>query len=104
MSESKYEMIICIVNSGFADQVMDASREAGATGGTIIRGRGTANSEAEEMFHIKIQPEKEIVMIIVPESIKDNVLHKIYKDAVLNSFHYIVANLRPIELTEGVDN
>ena len=102
MSESKYEMIICIVNSGFADQVMDASREAGATGGTIIRGRGTANSEAEEMFHIKIQPEKEIVMIIVPESIKDNVIHKIYKDAGLNSPGQGIAFSLPVDKTAGL--
>ena len=42
-----YELVICIVNSGFAGEVMDAAKDAGAGGGTIIRGRGTAAKEAE---------------------------------------------------------
>ena len=37
----KFEVIICIVNSGFSDEVMDAARKAGAKGGTVLRGRGT---------------------------------------------------------------
>ena len=52
MDERKYEMILCIVNAGFSGLVMDAAKEAGAKGGTLLRGRGTANREAEEFFHI----------------------------------------------------
>ena len=47
MKNYKHEVIICIVNSGFSEAVMDAARELGARGGTVIRGRGTANAEAE---------------------------------------------------------
>ncbi|MDE5667250.1 MAG: hypothetical protein K2I29_03325, partial [Clostridia bacterium] len=64
---------------------MDAAKEEGARGGTVIHARGTANKEAEQFFHIAIQPDKEIVMILVPEKIKDNVLHSIYKIAGLKS-------------------
>ena len=61
----KHEVIFCIVNSGFADEVMTAAREFGASGGTVLRARGTANPNAEKLFNIAIQPEKEIVMILV---------------------------------------
>ena len=67
----QYEVIFCIVNAGFTDVVMDAAKEYGATGGTVIHARGTANKEAEKLFSIAIQPEKEIVMILVPAEIKD---------------------------------
>ena len=77
-----YEMILCIVNAGFSELVMDAAKEEGARGGTVIHARGTANKEAEQYFH---QPDKEIVMILVPAEIKDNVLHAIYKNAGLKS-------------------
>ena len=81
-----YEMILCIVNAGFSELVMDAAKEEGARGGTVIHARGTANKEgAEPFFHIAIQPDKEIVMILVPAEIKDNVLHAIYKNAGLKS-------------------
>ena len=80
-----YEVIICIVNAGYSELVMDAAREAGARGGTVIHAKGTANKEAEQYFKITIQPDKEMVLILVPEDIKDNVLHAIYRNAGLKS-------------------
>ena len=85
MASSKYEMILCIVNAGFSETVMDAAREVGARGGTVIHARGTANKEAEQYFQLTIQPDKEMVMILVPAEIKDNVLHAIYRSAGLKS-------------------
>ena len=55
MSENQFELILCIVNAGYSQNVMDAARQAGARGGTILRGRGSANPEAEEFFNITIQ-------------------------------------------------
>ena len=52
MAEFEHEVIYCIVNSGFSDAVMDAAREFGAGGGTVIHARGTANLEAEKLFNI----------------------------------------------------
>lgn len=83
--ENKYEVVFCIVNAGFSELVMDAAREVGAQGGTVINARGTANKEAEEFFHIIIQPDKEIVMILVPAKIKDAVLHAVYNSAGLKT-------------------
>ncbi|MBQ7458951.1 MAG: hypothetical protein IJS70_07260, partial [Bacteroidales bacterium] len=37
--------------------------------------------ESEEFFNIKIQPDKELVMILVPKSIKDDVEKAVYKEA-----------------------
>lgn len=85
MSNESYEMILCVVNTGFSEEVMDAAREAGAGGGTVIHARGTANKEAESFFHITIQPDKDIVMLLVPAAIKDQVLHAIYQSAGLKS-------------------
>ena len=64
MDEKKYELVVCIVNAGFSQNVVEAARTAGARGGTVIRARGTANPEAEEFFNIHIQPEKEMVMML----------------------------------------
>ncbi len=85
MEKSNYEMILCVVNTGFSETVMDAAKEEGARGGTVIHARGTANKEAEQFFRITIEPDKEIVMILVPKEIKDKVLHAIYRSAGLKS-------------------
>ena len=100
----KHEVIFCIVNTGFSDVVMDAAKEAGAGGGTIIHARGTADSEAEKLFRITVQPEKEIVMILVPNEIKDNVLHALYKSAGLNTPGQGIAFTVPVSEVVGLSD
>ena len=102
MSDSKYEMVCCVVNAGFSDLVMDAARSEGATGGTVIHARGTANKEAEAIFQITIQPDKDLVVLLVPAKIKDNVLHAIYKKAGLDSNGQGIAFSLPVSKTAGI--
>lgn len=98
----KYELILCIVNTGFSDVVMDAAKEKGARGGTVIHARGTANKEAEEFFHITIQPDKEIVMILVPAEIRDDVLHALYQSAGLKTDGQGIAFSMPVNNVVGL--
>ena len=102
MSEKKFEIIFCIVNSGFSEAVMDAAREAGARGGTVIRGRGTANKEAESIFQITVHPDKEAVMIVVPSEIRDGVFTAVYKIADTDEGKGIVFSL-PVSRTLGIE-
>ena len=95
-------LIACIVPHGRGDLVAGAARDAGAGGGTIIKGRGTAPLEAEEAFKITIQPEKEIVIILVPQDIKDNVLRSIYDTAGLANEAQGIAFSLPIERAIGL--
>lgn len=104
MANVKYEVIFCIVNAGFSSVVMDAARQSGAQGGTVIRARGTANKEAESYFNITIQPDKEIVMILVPASIKDGVLHAIYRNVGLNTAGQGIAFSVPANQVVGISD
>lgn len=102
--EKKYEAIFCVINAGFSDDVMFAARKAGAAGGTILKGRGTAPLEAERLFKITVQPEKEIVMLLVPEDIKDNVLRELYHSAGLgNAGQGIIFSL-PVDRALGLSD
>ena len=98
----EYEMIVCVVNTGFSDAVMSAARACGARGGTVINARGTANPEAESFFKITIQPEKEVVMIVVPSAIKDDILHALYKDVGLNTPGQGIAFTLPVDAAVGL--
>ncbi len=97
-----HEVIFCIVNTGFSDDVMDAAREVGAKGGTVIRARGTANQEAEKLFNIAIQPEKEIVMILVEKALKNDILHALYKKVGLSSPSQGIAFSMPVDSVVGL--
>ena len=104
MKNCKHEIIMCIVNSGFSETVMDAARELGAKGGTVIRARGTANAEAERLYGIAIHPEKEIVMILVNSAIKNDILHALYKAAGLNTPGHGIAFAMPVEDVVGISD
>ena len=84
-NKKNYELIIVIVNQGYTGIVMDAAKECGARGGTTFVAHGTGNKELGSFFGIVIQPEKEIVFILVDEEIKDNVMLNIYKQAGLDT-------------------
>lgn len=103
MKSYQHEVITCIVNSGFSESVMDAARKIGARGGTVIRARGTANLEAEKLFGIAIQPEKEIVMILVESSLKNDILHALYKEVGLNTPGQGIAFAMPVEDVVGLN-
>ena len=100
--EFKHEVIFCVVNSGFSDAVMDAAKEFGARGGTVIHARGTANSEAEKIFQITVQPEKEIVMILVSSDIKNDILHALYKAVGLQTPGQGIAFSMPVDAAVGL--
>lgn len=102
MNTYKHEIIMCIVNSGFSETVMDAARELGARGGTVIRARGTANAEAEKHYGIAVQPDKEIVMILVDSSLKNDILHALYKAAGLKTPGQGIAFAMPVEDVIGL--
>ena len=100
--EAKFEAIFCIVNAGFSDDVMFAARKAGAAGGTIIKGRGTAPLEAERLFKISVQPEKEIVLLLVPENIKDAVLRELYQSVGLDRAGQGIVFSLPVDKALGL--
>lgn len=102
MNTNSHELILCIVNDGFSEIVMEAAKDAGARGGTILNARGTANKEAESFFKIAIQPEKEVVMILVDSGIKDAVLHALYQKAGLDTMGQGIAFSLPVDNVVGL--
>lgn len=76
-TENNYQMINIIVNKGYAEDAMAAARKAGAGGGTIIGARGTAKEGDAAFFGMKIVPEKEMLMILVPAEKKAAVVEAV---------------------------
>lgn len=64
--ETMWQAIYTIVNKGDAGGVVDAATEAGARGGTILRGRGSAQHTGAKLFDFPIEPEKEVVLVLAP--------------------------------------
>ena len=102
MAKSQHEVVLCIVNEGFSEAVMDAAREAGARGGTVLNARGTASVEAEKKFGIVVEPQKEIVMILVDVKIKEAVLKSLYEGVGLKTAGQGIAFTLPVTDVVGL--
>ncbi len=102
MANRNYFAVFAIVNNGFSDIVMDAARSAGARGGTVISARGTISKEAEKLYNVLLHPEKEIVLILVDETVKDNVLHSIYKEVGFSSTGQGITFALPVDEVVGI--
>ena len=79
--ERKHEVLIVIANTGFSDVIMDAAREAGARGGTILHARGTGNVSMEKKYGIAITPDKEMILILVSTETRDGITEAVNKAA-----------------------
>jgi nitrogen regulatory protein PII len=82
---TEYSLILTIVNRGYAELVMNASREAGARGGTVLYARGTGIHATEKFMNIGIQPEKEVVMTIVKRDAVRTITHAILEASGLKT-------------------
>lgn len=72
-----YQIIITIVNKGKAEDVIEAAKEAGSKGGTIVNARGSGEKETEKLFNMEIEPQKEMVMILSKIDVVENIVKSI---------------------------
>ena len=79
MQTNNHEVIFAIVNAGYAEDAMEVARAEGVRGGTILSARGVAKEKEAAFFGITLHSEKDILMMVVDKSIRDNVLNALYK-------------------------
>jgi len=65
-------------------EVIEAAKLGGATGGTIIRARGSGTRDNPILFNIEIDPEKEIILILSPNKNTDSIVRAIEKELNIN--------------------
>ena len=102
MKTNNHEVIFAIVNSGYAEEVMDVARDNGARGGTILNARGVAGEEAAAFFGITLHAEKEILMIVVDKTLRDGILNAIYKQMGLGKKAQGIAFSLPVSDVAGL--
>ncbi len=95
-------LIVSIVRKGWGDTVLEATMAAGAHGGTVLFGRGIGRNEQQKVFGIQIEPEKEVVLTVVPASIKDTILKAAIDAAQLTAPGHGLAFVLPLAQVAGV--
>ncbi len=99
--ESKNVLIITVADKGNVDLIMDCARSAGATGGTVVKAKGTG-AEIAKFFGVSISEEKEMVYIVSKREDRDNIMHAIMEKAGANTDAHGVVFSLPVDKVVGI--
>lgn len=102
MKDTLHELIVVILNQGYVDLVMDAARDAGAYGGTVIHAKGTGMEQAEKFMGVSLAAEKEMIFIVAKKEQKNQIMQAIMEKAGLDSKAKSIVFSLPVTDTAGL--
>lgn len=102
--KQEMSVIITIVSRGYADNVLEAAKKAGAEGATMFYARGNGIHENDSILGVSIQPEKEVILIVVRKNIRKKVMRAICVDCGMNEEGRGLCFSLPIEEIGGVNH
>ena len=103
MMAVEYSMIMTIVNQGYSEEVMNAARTEGATGGTVFHSRQLGSEEAMKFWGISVQPEREVVLILATKENKKQIMYAIGKNCGMHSDARGIVLSVPVDGVVGLD-
>ena len=102
MKETKFELLIVVSNIGYADEIMEAARTAGAGGGTVLHAKGTGMQGAEKFLGVTLASEKEMIYIVVKSESKNSVMSAIAEKMGIHSRAQSIVFSLPVTSTVGM--
>ena len=102
LKETKYELLVVVANQGYTEMIMDAAREAKATGGTVIHAKGTGIEKAEKFLGVSLASEKEMIFMVVKKENKNPIMNAIMEKAGLTTKAKAIVFSLPVTDTAGM--
>ena len=102
MKGTTLELLVIVSEQGYNEMVMDAARDAGARGGTVIHARGTGVERAERFFGISLASEKDMTFIVVKTREKDRIMNSIMRKAGIETQAKAIVFSLPVTDTAGL--
>lgn len=100
--DNTHELICIVLNEGCSDMVMDAARPAGATGGTVLAGKGTGARESEKFLGISLASEKDVVLIVAESAKKAAIMKAVMEKAGPGTEAAAICFSLPVTAVEGL--
>ena len=84
-NEHHNNLIVISVNEGYSQSVMQAARKAGATGGTVIKGRLADTEQFAEFVNTQVDGEREILFILAPAKVGGQIMEDVNREFGIRS-------------------
>ncbi len=101
-ADRKYDLIVASVEVNHADEAMEAARDAGAAGGTIIRARNLDNAKAEQFIGISLMEERELLLILTKKEGKLAIMEALTEKVGLKTEAGGIIFSLPVDRTAGI--
>jgi len=73
-----FKLLIALLEDHKTDAVLDAAREAGATGATVLnQARGEGIKKSKTFFGLSLETQRDMVLFLVEEHMSRKILEKI---------------------------
>lgn len=102
LKETTHELIVVIANRGYIELVMDAAREAGAYGGTVLQAKGTGMEHAEKFMGVSLAAEKEMIFIVTRTEHKNAIMKAVMEKTGITSEAQAIVFSLPVTDTAGL--
>lgn len=84
-NEHHNNLIIISVSEGFSDDVMQVARKAGATGGTVIKGRLADIEQFVDISKNNLDDEREILFVLAPLKTSAQIMEDVNREFGITS-------------------
>ena len=102
LKDTKHELIIAIANYGYTTKVMEAARTGGATGGTVLHGKGVGMKRAEQFLGVSLVSEKEVIFIVSKKEEKNAIMNAIMEKTGIETKAGAIVFSLPVTETAGL--
>jgi nitrogen regulatory protein PII len=98
------KLIVAMVKTQYTDAIIDAVKEAGGTGATIIEAKGTGMYEAKTFFGLTLEQQTDVNLFLVEESETQMILDTIYRTGHLQEAGTGIAFVVDVEHAIGLES
>jgi nitrogen regulatory protein PII len=98
----KYKVIIAALKPNVTDDVVEAAKECGISGATIMPGRGTGMHEAKTFLGLTLEMQTDVVLFLAEEHLVKPVMTAIQKAGRLDEHGTGVVFVLPVEEVAGI--
>lgn len=100
----KFDLIVATVKPDYTEDVVDAAKQAGATGATIVPSRGVGVHEAKTFFGLTLEAQTDVILFLLAEALVDPVLEAINRAGEFQKPGTGIAFVVPVDRTIGLDS
>jgi nitrogen regulatory protein PII len=97
-----YKVIFAALKPDVTDAVVDAAKECGISGATIVPGRGTGVHEAKTFLGLVLEAQTDVVIFLTEEQLVEPVMAAIQSAGRLDEHGTGVVFILPVESVAGI--